>query len=630
MEYNDLRNILNKLLSIFLLLSVFLLHGTDKNDQNKIITPKTKSHKLKTLLEEAGSKTIFSGNRLIRIGKEIISIADNVKDQKSKIIGLQTLAKGYSSNGNNKKSISLLFQSRELARQINDPKGEANANSELGNQLYFSFNDFKRTITYYQKALDIYVKIKDKYDAIRIRNNLAEVYLKVGRYLEAIKLYTLALEQLENLDKPYAYSKMVVLGNLIDITCQIGNLKITKEYIDKYEEILDLNYNQNRLLKLYILKSKYFERKKKYDKALDWINKALDFQKKTSNKSSSLAKARVKMGILICKLGILLKKNILKQVELNLLKLKQLLSVFPDSFTKTGYLLIQSEYYYRCGDTKSAIIFGKKNELLCKKNNFFRELEKIYSKLSIWYLELGQKNLSLKYHRKKSSINEEKLIYELPANIMEIILKYEQKKLSNEIIMVKKTNLHTRILMIFIIIFLVSVFIYIMQKLKRKSTDKLKDMERNHIDQLTALKRQLENHAKRGNKKEEKNESFNAEYIMQRILRIIEKENLYLNTNLDLDHLEKVLKINRKYLSNAINTCWGSNFNALINSYRVKEAKKLLTDPKEEKLTSIQIAFKAGFNSKSSFNRIFKENVKMTPKRYREIFFESDVNKLKK
>ena len=60
------------------------------------------------------------------------------------------------------------------------------------------------------------------------------------------------------------------------------------------------------------------------------------------------------------------------------------------------------------------------------------------------------------------------------------------------------------------------------------------------------------------------------------------------------------------------------NFFDFINGYRIKEAKRLLVDPKGELLTILAIAEEVGFNSKSSFNTAFKKITGMTPTEYKK------------
>ena len=58
------------------------------------------------------------------------------------------------------------------------------------------------------------------------------------------------------------------------------------------------------------------------------------------------------------------------------------------------------------------------------------------------------------------------------------------------------------------------------------------------------------------------------------------------------------------------------NFYEFINQYRIDEVKRLMDDPANKHLKLISLAYDAGFNSKASFNRIFKQMTEMTPSQY--------------
>ncbi len=60
------------------------------------------------------------------------------------------------------------------------------------------------------------------------------------------------------------------------------------------------------------------------------------------------------------------------------------------------------------------------------------------------------------------------------------------------------------------------------------------------------------------------------------------------------------------------------NFSAFVNSYRIKEAKSVLSDRKKEHIPIQSIALDSGFNSLSSFNRAFKNSESITPTEYRD------------
>ena len=67
-----------------------------------------------------------------------------------------------------------------------------------------------------------------------------------------------------------------------------------------------------------------------------------------------------------------------------------------------------------------------------------------------------------------------------------------------------------------------------------------------------------------------------------------------------------------------LNEKHGKNFFTFINEYRVKEVISRFEDPKNDNFTILAIAFDSGFNSKTTFNTIFKNLTGITPSEYRE------------
>ncbi len=106
-----------------------------------------------------------------------------------------------------------------------------------------------------------------------------------------------------------------------------------------------------------------------------------------------------------------------------------------------------------------------------------------------------------------------------------------------------------------------------------------------------------------------------AEKYYGLLLDLIEKEELFQNGKLLLKDVADRLGISNNYLSQIINQKTGKNFFRFINEYRVEKAKQLLAD-KAGKYTILSIAYDCGFNSKSSFNTIFKEYTGKTPSEF--------------
>ena len=106
------------------------------------------------------------------------------------------------------------------------------------------------------------------------------------------------------------------------------------------------------------------------------------------------------------------------------------------------------------------------------------------------------------------------------------------------------------------------------------------------------------------------------EEINTKLLSYFEKEKPYLNPELSLQELADKLDVKRYQLSNIINQKHQKNFYEFVNQYRVEEVKIRMMDPQNKKLKIISLAYDSGFNSKASFNRIFKQMTSKTPSQF--------------
>ena len=98
-----------------------------------------------------------------------------------------------------------------------------------------------------------------------------------------------------------------------------------------------------------------------------------------------------------------------------------------------------------------------------------------------------------------------------------------------------------------------------------------------------------------------------------RVVQFMEVERPYLEPELTLGQLADRLSTNTSWLSRVINSGCGQNFNDFINEYRVREAERLLRAPQFRHYTLLAVALEAGFNSKSTFNRVFRKLRGITP-----------------
>jgi AraC-like DNA-binding protein len=100
---------------------------------------------------------------------------------------------------------------------------------------------------------------------------------------------------------------------------------------------------------------------------------------------------------------------------------------------------------------------------------------------------------------------------------------------------------------------------------------------------------------------------------IQRLRHLMETQKPYLDSNLKYSDLATKLGISVRHLSRILNEELGISFNEFVNAYRIKEVQAQLLNKENGEHTLLAIALEAGFNSKTSFNRIFKDHTGMTP-----------------
>lgn len=107
------------------------------------------------------------------------------------------------------------------------------------------------------------------------------------------------------------------------------------------------------------------------------------------------------------------------------------------------------------------------------------------------------------------------------------------------------------------------------------------------------------------------------ERLKSRLANLMLNEQAYLNPDLTLPKLSKLVCCSVNHLSQVINSGFGMSFFDYLNQYRVEEAKRLLVAPDNCGQAIITVAYEVGFNSNSAFYTAFKKSCGRTPAQYR-------------
>ncbi|MES2148275.1 MAG: helix-turn-helix domain-containing protein [Pseudomonadota bacterium] len=106
--------------------------------------------------------------------------------------------------------------------------------------------------------------------------------------------------------------------------------------------------------------------------------------------------------------------------------------------------------------------------------------------------------------------------------------------------------------------------------------------------------------------------------IGERLARRLELRRDFLDSDVSLAELAERLGTSPQLLSQYLNDVLGQNFFDYINALRVAEVQRLLRASEHAGRGLLELAFAAGFNSKSTFNAAFKKIAGLPPSEWRK------------
>ncbi len=102
--------------------------------------------------------------------------------------------------------------------------------------------------------------------------------------------------------------------------------------------------------------------------------------------------------------------------------------------------------------------------------------------------------------------------------------------------------------------------------------------------------------------------------LLEAIRNVMEREDVYCDTDFSLGKLASLVNSNSKYVSQVINEHYRKNFNAYLNVYRIRTARARLADRKNYGNYTIKaIAESVGYKSNTTFVNAFKDLTGMPP-----------------
>lgn len=107
-----------------------------------------------------------------------------------------------------------------------------------------------------------------------------------------------------------------------------------------------------------------------------------------------------------------------------------------------------------------------------------------------------------------------------------------------------------------------------------------------------------------------------VDHLLKKLDKIMHEEKPFLDPDLTLSQLATMINTSSNNLSWLINHTFGSNFYDYINKFRIETFINKLQEGQFKNHTLVSLAYDSGFNSKSTFNKVFRKLMHDTPGNY--------------
>lgn len=456
-------------------------------------------------------------------------------------------------------------------------------------------------------------------------NSQAIYYKNRSNREKALEIYHKALVKCELIPDSNG-PKAMILANMGNIYTDIGAYNKSIKAMDSLLVITDTirRFTKIKAAALVGQSTNYLELKQ-YEKALKFAQRAIDLGQ--SMKDEEVIGATLNnLSDIYIKLGDY--KSALETTEKGFL-----LTDMQMPTKKRAWLLLNngiSNYYLENVD---ASLHSLKEALLIAQDKKINEIEMYsYEYLAKVHEQKGNFKASYEAQKEYSRLRDVIQRDEKKATIVDLSqdLSNNEKTLDaaqEEITTITKNKKQLVWYGGVFVLVLVGILLVYIKKKKQIEQEK-KALQKQYIslketieNKLTSSVSDSENTIPKKEEKPYKNSSLtdtDREKYKAHILTLMKEEKPYLDPDLRLAELASKLGISTSHFSEVLHYCFKENFYNLINFYRVLEAQELMKKSQYKEAKIIAIAFDAGFKSKTTFNRVFKNFTGQTPSEYRE------------
>ncbi len=523
----------------------------------------------------------------------------------------------------NEKALTRLYQVLDSARKMGYRKIQAVALGKIG-ELFYDLGQLDEAIRYYDASLAVLKDTGWIREEIECINGRAMAMALKGQWEEAMADFTRSLSYFDNrrLDDPILLSKThnycgLILNRFSDYDNARNHFETALVIAEKFAaNDLMARYTNNLALT--------YKNENRDEEATNLLQKGLEISRKAKDKKQEFV-AHLSLGDLASKA----RRYQVSYDHYN--QAYDLNSHLKNRQAQAILLLKRGSAFFDDNRTEQARSDLEAARVIAEEIGNRDALDHIYRKLITIHKKQGDIEPELLIHEKLEKLSETIFDPEISGAIHKIRAQYETEKMLKRID--REKSLWYRLLIVFGGLGLLSLstaaLIWLNRiRLKKKMAGLVRQKEeqiRQQSVQIRSLQEKIDEYfAEKGKQKYKGSQlsDTDSRFYLDCLQELMNDAELYLDNGLTLSKLAKHMKMHPKILSQLINSETGGNFNEYINSFRIMEARRLLENRDCNGMTILEIAYDSGFNSKSTFNLLFRKEIGISPKQYREEYNE--------
>lgn len=507
-------------------------------------------------------------------------------------------------------TLAYLYLNTILKQKIVSDSALAKAYFLLGNLEYYKAR-YRISVSFFEKTLLYDFVQNTPYIRWKILNNMAASLTYLGKLPEAIDAYQKALRISKELNNPEGITFISI--NMADLEFDLGNYKSA---INLAEGIMKADLPIEDKSTCHLNLGKYYIFDNQLEKGLWHTLEALkqfEALEDTFSKTAALVNlAKIQQNK--------------KELAASYKTMQQALDIARrykyDKFIAPALMHFSHNIILSGRNLSQAKNFALEALRLSRESGRRDHIEEATLELSKYYAAVNNMDLFLQTIEEFYEVKKETERLKAKDATEELKVIYEVEQLTEEIA-VANENIQTKnkqLLLTVLIALLTTLGGSIIFFLYRRLQQNMKTMFQMNVNLAYADHGSTppSDDVEMPNDPTEELPQSEVE-LFRLILRKIDQHALHKDAQLTIHSLSKYLKRNRTSVTRAIKIAGKTNFAGMINEFKVNEARKLIME-KSNVMSMSEIALEAGFTSRSSFNRHFKDLTGFTPTTYLEMF----------